>query len=120
MQDQHDRSGPGQSGASSGAHDFDERMPETQPYPTRSVPQGSRESLPGDDDIVDYPMSADDELRARIVAALGEDARGVTIAVAARVVTIAGVVDRERKRRIERVLRDFAGVSELEDRLDIR
>jgi hypothetical protein len=42
--------GPGQSGAASGAYYLDERFPETIPYPTRSLPQGSRSPVPGEDE----------------------------------------------------------------------
>lgn len=115
-----DPSGPGQSGAAAGINRFDGRVPGENPYPDRSVPQGSRSPFPDDSDPL-QPANLDDRLRDEIAAALGRDGTGVSIAASMGYVTVAGyVADDAAKRRIVAITWRVAGVVSVEDRLEVR
>jgi hypothetical protein len=107
-----ERSGPGQSGATAGQSYFDERMPGAMTYPTESMPQGSRstmeERLPSE-----RPMPSDDELRARVIAVLGDPA--IDVRVHAGKVTLTGAIDGDdAKRQLEDRVRRVPGVVDIE------
>ena len=115
-----ERSGPGQSGYTAGQQYFDERAAGAMQYPVDSVPQGSRSTLA--DEKLPEPKSAirDDELREMIVAALRDDASGISVEVDGGALTLSGpIADDDAKRRVEDAARRVPGVKAIVNRLGV-
>jgi hypothetical protein len=115
-----ERSGPGQSGYTAGQQYFDERAPGAMQYPVDRLPQGSRSTLADDKPPEPRPAIRDDELREMIVAALRDNASGISIEVAGGAVTLSGpIADDDAKRRVEDAARRVPGVKAIANRLGV-
>jgi len=96
-------------------------MPGVMSYPTDGVPQGSRSTLADERARDPHVQPSDDELRAHVIAALGDAASGFEIQVEHGEVTLAGpVADDEAKRRFGDAVRRVPGVWAVDNQLRSR
>jgi hypothetical protein len=114
-----ERTGPGQSGATAGQSYFDDSMAGAMPYPTESLPQGSRSTF--DVPPLWRPEPGDDQLRETITETLRELAPRVEVSVARGAVRLAGHIDGDDARAcVMDLVRDVPGVQAIEDRMAVR
>lgn len=114
-----ERTGPGQSGAAAGQSYFDDSMPGAMPYPTDSVPQGSRSTF--DSELPVEPLVSDDALHELVIRLLGDAARGIDVRVHAGAVTLTGAIDGDdAKRALDDDVRSVPGVVAVDNQLEPR